>query len=130
MLDAYQSTVIAGQDSHIANITVHWDDECLGLTGGWPESNDRDWQAYEELIEELTGYEPLIRFTIHEWESGNWGALDSLTELDLSDLTWQGFGDGADVDYSNPERVWIDGKWIDVSAYVGVFCDHCGKRIE
>ena len=72
------------------------------------------WELEED------GYTALSRYSIGEWESSNWGDLEYHLE--------SGPINEDDIDYTN-ETVEVDGETVDVSTYVGVFCDDCNERI-
>lgn len=119
MIDAYQATVIAAVGD---GFIVHWKAECLGLEDGWPEAGTMTWQEYDAMIEDLTGFTPLIRYSIHEIENENWAELEYVDEEDIDFKV--------EPDYQAETVTLTNGEELDVSTYIGVFCDHCLERIE
>jgi hypothetical protein len=134
MIDATQAAIVAymtehGEiihDSHLIGAEV-WDAaEQAARDRGQPVG--QGWRVFDEVIE-AAGYTPLIRYSIHEIESSNWEDLpyQGIGVEDLAVMT--DYGDEPNVNYED-ETVLVDGEWVDVAPYVGVYCDECGERIE
>jgi hypothetical protein len=123
MIDAYQATVVAYQ-THDGDIIAEHElpDEIRERGEGL------HWRDFDELMEQL-GFTALSRYSIHEWESQNWGELPYSMDDFVEPSEWIDYGEGKNVDYQN-ETVLIDGEWVDVSAYIGVFSSLSGERIE
>ncbi len=129
MIDAYQATVIAAiTDGAI----VHYTPDCVGST--WNIASE-EWKADVEkpgefeLHLEAEGYDALVRYLIHEVESANWDDLAYRIDFEMpKDL--EDWGPNRNVSWEDKTVIDPDGVEHDVSAYVNVYCDQCGERIE
>ena len=110
MIDAYQATLIAYQTEDGGEI-IHVD--CAPIRG-----TSEDWRINDRVMEEF-GFGGLIRFMIHEIEGENW------SQLEWSNV--EGIEDVPEEDYNYQDELVGD---VDVSNYIGIFCDVCSKRIE
>ena len=118
MIDAYQATLVAytTEDGE----TLHVD--CAPIRG-----TSEDWRENDRVMEEH-GYQGMIRYSVHEWESQNWGELEYSVDFELpSELN--DFGPDQNVSYEDRTITDDEGTEHDVSAYVDVTCDLCGERI-
>ena len=119
MIDAYQATLIAYTTEEGETIHVN----CAPIRG-----TSKDWQENDEVME-AHGYQGMIRYSVHEEESQNWENLEWSVNFELpSELI--DFGPEKNVSWE--DRIITDdtGAEHDVSAYVNVTCDTCGKRIK
>ena len=119
MIDAYQATLIAyitepGETLHVG---------CAPIRG-----TSEDWRVNDEVME-AHGYSGMVRYSIHEWESHNWGDLEYSVDFELpSELN--DFGPDQNVSYEDRTITDDEGTEHDVSAYVDVTCVLCGERIS
>jgi hypothetical protein len=120
MIDAYQATLIAYQMEHDVGI-IHI--ECAPIRG-----TNEDWRINDAVMEDL-GYVGLMRYSIHEWESQNWEDLPIWVDFDMPGelIDW-----GPTQNVSWEDRTITDNEGIvhDVSEWVDVACDVCGRRIQ
>ena len=108
MLDAYQVEVIAAMGD---GFVVHARPHCIPEWDAIQELTDADdgfipdYRRFWDIAENQYGYRPMVRFSIHEWESSN-----------LGDAIFNGDVDEDDDDYDGP-LAWVH-------------CDTCEERIE
>ncbi len=129
MIDAYQATTIAAMGE---GAIVHYRAACVG--SAWNIASE-EWKADGEkpgefeLHLEAERYEALSRYTIHELESVNWDDLAYSVDFEMpKDL--EDWGPNRNVSWEDKTVIDPDGVEHDVSAYVNVYCDQCGERIE